>query len=332
MLRRKKKAKDAASQPSSNLDDSSGAVAVPSPTQPGWPSSHPIVVGDPTPVMEPKAIGEKYRRTPYRPDTVIDGWSRGSFAIRAASVRGYLHRHNGAPRQDDFAIALPLDRDRLIVSVADGVSAALQSHIGSTTVVRYATQWLEETAPDSIADIEWHSLFESAAWKLTELAASVLSLPEADAERAEHALATTLTCAVCEPSMDGKLSAFVAGVGDSGAWILSDGAFTQVLGGKQASDAGLSSSSVIGLPRVPAKIEGIKLLIEPGQVLLVGTDGFGDPLGGGDGGVGSLFTSLLGGRVPSLIEFAHALDFSRETFDDDRTLVAVWPAKHTGDQ
>ena len=25
--------------------------------------------------------------------------------------------------------------------------------------------------------------------------------------------------------------------------------------------------------------------------------------------------------MPSLLEFAHALDFSRETFDDDRTLV-----------
>jgi hypothetical protein len=31
--------------------------------------------------------------------------------------------------------------------------------------------------------------------------------------------------------------------------------------------------------------------------------------------------------VPSLIEFAHAVDFSRETFDDDRTLVAVWPRR-----
>jgi hypothetical protein len=31
--------------------------------------------------------------------------------------------------------------------------------------------------------------------------------------------------------------------------------------------------------------------------------------------------------VPSLIEFAHMVDFSRETFDDDRTLVAVWPRR-----
>jgi hypothetical protein len=34
---------------------------------------------------------------------------------------------------------------------------------------------------------------------------------------------------------------------------------------------------------------------------------------------------LTGPAVPSLIEFAHAVDFTREAFDDDRTLVAVWP-------
>jgi hypothetical protein len=36
---------------------------------------------------------------------------------------------------------------------------------------------------------------------------------------------------------------------------------------------------------------------------------------------------VLSPSVPSLIEFAHAVDFSRETFDDDRTVVAVWPRK-----
>lgn len=43
-------------------------------------------------------------------------------------------------------------------------------------------------------------------------------------------------------------------------------------------------------------------------------------------GVGDLFRDVLTRpSPPSLIEFAHAVDFSRETFDDDRTLVAVWP-------
>jgi hypothetical protein len=34
-----------------------------------------------------------------------------------------------------------------------------------------------------------------------------------------------------------------------------------------------------------------------------------------------------GTEPPSLGEFAHAMDFSRETFDDDRTLVAVMPRR-----
>ena len=57
------------------------------------------------------------------------------------------------------------------------------------------------------------------------------------------------------------------------------------------------------------------------------------PLGTGHGGVGNLFRDVLTGPcVPSLIEFARAVDSSRETFDDDRTLVAVWPGTQVSAQ
>jgi hypothetical protein len=49
--------------------------------------------------------------------------------------------------------------------------------------------------------------------------------------------------------------------------------------------------------------------------------------------VGNLFRDVLTRSCPpSLIEFAHAVDFSRETFDDDRTLVAVWPRKQLSNE
>jgi hypothetical protein len=71
---------------------------------------------------------------------------------------------------------------------------------------------------------------------------------------------------------------------------------------------------------------GFVVKVGEGEVLVIGTDGLGDPLGGGEGGVGNLLREVLtGSGTPSLIEFAHAVDFSRETFDDDRTLVAIWP-------
>ncbi|QIS21159.1 protein phosphatase 2C domain-containing protein [Nocardia terpenica] len=302
--------------------DAAPRVAGPEPT--GWPSNRPVIAGTPTPEFEPCAVGDDYRRTPYRPDTVIDGWSHGGFTLRAASLRGHLHRYNGAPRQDDFAVATP--PGRLIIAVADGVSAACHSHIGSTTAVRYATQWLESEATGDLADIAWRSLFENTAWTLIELAASVLSTPEADATAAESVLATTLTCVVCESNNDGTLSAVIAGVGDSGVWVLSNGTFTQIWGGKQATEGGLTSSAVSGLPRVPNDLEPVHLGVWPDEVLLVGTDGFGDPLGGGGGTVGALFRDTLTARLPAPIEFAHVLDFSRETFDDDRTLVAIWPS------
>ncbi|MFE3193828.1 protein phosphatase 2C domain-containing protein [Nocardia sp. NPDC059240] len=303
-----------------------------SPEVGGWPSSRPIIIGDPTLEFEPRAIGYEYQRAPYRPDTVIDGWSHGGFTIRAASMRGHLHRFNGAPRQDDLAIAIPDQRERLIVAVADGVSAAGQSHIGSTTAVRYASQWLVTEDAGNLGDIAWRSLFESTAWKLNEVAVTTLSMPEVDAARAELALATTLTCAVCEPNNDATLSVVIAGVGDSGAWLLSGGNFARVWGGKEASEAGLTSSAVSGLPQVPHTVEPAELIVWPGDVLLIGTDGFGDPLGGGTGSVGGLFRDAFTGRIPSPLEFAHLLDFSRETFDDDRTLVAVWPSRGGSEQ
>ncbi len=104
------------------------------------------------------------------------------------------------------------------------------------------------------------------------------------------------------------------------------GRFTRIEGGKDEIEGGLWSSAVVGLPRLPDVLEPSRVDLGARDVLLVGTDGFGDPLGSGDGDVGRLFADVLGGGAPSLLEFAHVLDFSRETFDDDRTLVAVWLA------
>ncbi|MCX4094635.1 protein phosphatase 2C domain-containing protein [Nocardia sp. alder85J] len=319
--------------------DLDGAPQQPGPADPGdlkvavveqdsRPSAWPVVVGRATPLFEPVAVTEEFRRIPYRPDTVLDGWSVGPFTIRAGSMRGHLHRHNGAPRQDDLAITHVLDR-RLNVAVADGVSGARQSHIGASTAVRYASQWLADHVADIGADtstaIDWHTLFRYAAWALIEQSVAVLGVPEADAAQAEQHLATTLVAAVCDPLPDGTLSARLAGVGDSVAWLLTGGRFVPVLGGKQISESGLSSSAVSGLPRVPAEVESARVIVGVDDVLLIGTDGLGDPLGAGTGEVGALFRTMLERRVPSLIEFGHVLDFSRETFDDDRTLVAIWP-------
>jgi serine/threonine protein phosphatase PrpC len=181
---------------------------------------------------------------------------------------------------------------------------------------------------DDTASIDWLTLLKSAAWAMNERAGTLLGLEEPDAVRTEEQLATTLVCAVIEPMAGGALRAHMVGVGDSSAWLLSLGWFIAVLGGKTVAASGVASSAVVGLPRVPSEVAPVVVDIAEGEVLLIGTDGISDPLGTGQGGVGNLLRDLLTRpTTPSLIEFAHAVDFSREAFDDDRTLVAVWPRR-----
>ena len=169
-----------------------------------------ITVGSPSPSVEPSAIATGYRSLPFRPDVVIDGWSTDAMTVRGVSQRGHLHRYNGAPRQDDFALH-HLPDGRVIALVADGVSAAPQSHIGASTAIRQATDWLHSNLGDDIANTDWSALLKSAAWALTERAQTLLGLDAPDPVRAEEQLATTLVCAVIEP------------IGSCGLARLSDG-------------------------------------------------------------------------------------------------------------
>ena len=112
-------------------------------------------------------------------------------------------------------------------------------------------------------------------------------------------------------------------IGDSGAWILQQGRYHPILAQKNHPDAHVVSSAVSPLPRLPDEIRPVEFGLRPDCVLLVGSDGFGNPLGDGDGKVGHLFAEQLR-TPPPAAAFAHLLDFSRETFDDDRTLMAIW--------
>jgi len=287
-----------------------------------------IVVGTPSPSVEPAPTGTTYRAMAFRPDVALDGWSTDTMTVRGASQRGHLHRYNGAPRQDDFAVH-HLPDGRVIIAVADGVSQAPQSHLGSTIAVTQAADWIRTNLGPNTADLDWAALIKNTAYALAARAQTLFGLDQPDPVRAEQELATTLICAVIEPVEPGLLRAHLVAVGDSSTWVLTAGEFIEVLGGKAPIDKdGVASSAVSALPRVPTQITPAVFEFLGDAVLLIGTDGIGDPLGAGHGGVGDLFRDVLARpSPPSLIEFAHAVDFSRETFDDDRTLVAVWPRK-----
>lgn len=271
------------------------------------------MLGRPIPAFEPRSSPA------HRPDTVLDGWATPDFTVRAASVRGYLHRYHGVAREDDFVVATDPESGVVAAAVADGVSTAPLAHLGATLACRAAVEFLLRGPADAP---DWPEMVRWASWTLVEYAARQSDGNGTDPAEAERLLATTLVAAVVRPGTPARASLF--GVGDSGAWVLRGERWELVVGGKNDLLEDVLASEVTPLPRVPASVVPVHVELPPDAVLVLGTDGFGDPLGDGHGQVGRLFAGHLGSPPPAL-GLAHLLDFSRETFDDDRTLVAVWP-------
>jgi hypothetical protein len=214
------------------------------------------------------------------------------------------------------------DRETLVVAVADGVSSAPLSHLGATLVCRYALNFFaKQPSPPSGED--WRAVIQGCAWSLVDALQRMDSLDLPEPPTAEYLLATTLCIALVRPDGDG-LSVSGASVGDTGIAVLCGTDLRPLVGGKSPGDDGVSRHDVTPLPWVPDEIDSGEWSVGPSETLLVATDGLWDPLGDGSGPVGAhLRGALCGERLPGLHDFLSAIDFYRETFDDDRTVVAV---------
>ena len=261
------------------------------------------------------------------PDTECDGWSTPDLTVRSASVRGASHRYHRKPRQDAARIARHEATGALVFAVADGVSEAAESQHGALEACRAARERMLLLLSRGGGPLDFDSVAYHAAERLRQLAAWRLGSPNPQPVAvAAGWYATTLVAGVVQPGPDG-LNVQAGRIGDSGAWLLdrTTGAYHALFGTKTGSDTGQVSNAVMPLPHMPESVQTVNEHLTPAEVLLVGTAGFGDPLGDGDGQVGALFARHLA-VPPTPLRLAHVLDFSRETFDDDRTLVAVWPA------
>jgi hypothetical protein len=307
-------------------------TAAPDDTAP-WPR---ITVDIPGAEFEPRPPGQFAFDFP---DTECDGWSTPDFTVRSASVRGASHRYSNKPRQDAARVAVHEKSGTVVFVVADGVSGATDSQLGALEACRAAMERLlyllsqgAQAAPAAQGGtLDFDSVAHHAAERLRQLSAWRLSSgdPQSSAVAA-HWYATTLVAGIVQQEPTGP-RVRVCRIGDSGAWLLdrATGSYHALFGTKTGSDTDLVSNAVRPLPHVPDPVEQVTEHLTATEVLLIGTDGFGDPLGDGDGLVGALFARHLT-VPPSPLRMAHVLDFSRETFDDDRTLVAVWPRSAGG--
>jgi serine/threonine protein phosphatase PrpC len=274
--------------------------------------------------MEPEAVVMSRltaKSAQYRPDSAVDGWRADPFVVRAASVRGDAHRYRGVPRQDDMSLVWSAEGALLVIAVADGVSLASHSHLGASTACRYAVDIaLRGSGPTEPA--AWTELLRACAWGLVDLDQRLEALPEPDPQRTEELLATTLCIVTVTPDAEGA-TVRAASVGDSGVAVISGDEIVPLLGGKAPPADGIVDSGVAPLPRLAERPASGEWQLFPDETLLVGTDGIWDAVGDGSGTVGRYLVHALGSSLPGRADFLRLVDFYRDTYDDDRTLVAV---------
>jgi serine/threonine protein phosphatase PrpC len=257
---------------------------------------------------------------PYRPDTICDGWATPHIVVRLASVRGDAHRHSGAHRQDHAAAVVHPRTGAVLFAVMDGVSNASHAHVGAEIAghTALATLWdmLDQGDP-----INWQTVLARTADALVKHHRYGVHRHES-ASDVERRLGTTIVTGIVRQTQDGPIATMVR-AGDSGAWVLRRSHYARLFDGEHIVDPTIDTT-VRPLPRLPDRVEVVERALPLDSALLVATDGIGDALGDGTGLVGQLLARALE-RPPPMLAVAHVIGFSRETFDDDRTLLAIWP-------
>lgn len=266
-----------------------------------------------------KPVDPLYRTGGKIPDTVVDGWDGEFLSVRSAAVRGRMHRHGGQPRQDAVAVKVGEDGQRLFIALADGVSSARFAHAGAQAATEYAVSYLAQSYTLDFTPKHAWDLVKGASWEITQRAERANAVPED--------MSTTLICAAVTVTEEGMAGHLVS-LGDSSAWLLGANDELLRLTEGKVSD-GVDHGQVHPLPFLPDSIEALGFTASADEVLLLGSDGIGDPLGGGGGPLTRLFSEKLYQRRPGILDFVQLVNFTKAGFDDDRSLIAVWPARGT---
>lgn len=250
---------------------------------------------------------------PCWPDTALDTARIAGLEIRAASVRGLLHRFEGSPRQDGYSFVWQQDPDALIVTVCDGLGSLNESHEAAALVSQHMAAALTRD-PDS-DELRWAEAFATCSNAIDSRIADT-----------GGEMATTVVCACITAVEERGYRAEVAWVGDSAAYLL-EGSTWQVVGGSvktvQAGDEPMASATK-ALPDSAPRVHTSAVEFRSGTALFLMTDGVADPLGEGRGEVGEALASWWS-CPPDKFTFGAQVDFARRSFDDDRTVVGVWP-------
>jgi hypothetical protein len=255
------------------------------------------------------------------PDTEIDWGKHGKVQVRAASVRGRLHRYEGSLRQDAFALQFHATNNfsYSIAAVSDGVGSLPLSHIAASIAARSVVKKIKSQLGD--VDSIFFNSSDTFQWTIESLNREIKGVcPE------EINMACTLIVAVvCTSNLEPNSNATcrVLRLGDSSAWLLSEQRWL-CLSRTSPEEYGLDSNKVSALPFAKNGWHADTDVILPdNSAVFLMTDGIGEPLGDGQSMLGN-YLATCWGEPPAPFHFGHTIDFARRSHMDDRTAVGLW--------
>jgi hypothetical protein len=255
-------------------------------------------------------------------DVECSAASMPGLLVRAATCRGLMHRANGTPRQDAFALGQADDNAGLIAVVCDGVGQFGRSDEAALFTSRRLAALGAEGLP-------WPDAFVRVNQELDKIAGEARATDTADADA--NGMATTAVAISVRRKEDGWAGE-AAWVGDSTVWRLdADSRWTLITGSIEGDDGddGYHSTGVRPLPSSNGKCMSLEFTVGPGA-LFVMTDGVANPLKWSS----DVQDALAGWWMlaPDPFTFAAQVGFARKSHMDDRTVVGIWPGPGDADE
>jgi hypothetical protein len=281
---------------------------------------------------EPVAIGDPGRTATmigvcaptYHPDSADHELSEcvvPGAQVRAASIRGLMHRHRREPRQDRFSVVYDDTTATLVIVVCDGVGQFARSH--------EAAAFVAADAPRAyLAHGDWPMAVAEVNQGLADVTAGTEHRPRLLTGR-DKGMATTLAAVAIRfaaTGPDDRPMASIAWVGDTSVWFLGKDGWDQLTddgpanGGDGGGDAP-DSGRVRALPTADPRVTVIERELPDGG-LFVTTDGVGNLLR--DAAQVRDTLAAWWAVPPDVFTFARQVGFARKSHLDDRTAVGVW--------
>ncbi|MFJ5557347.1 protein phosphatase 2C domain-containing protein [Streptomyces sp. NPDC093250] len=251
------------------------------------------------------------------PAVLLDGAEVGRLTVRAASIRGDSHNWEGSCRQDAMTVTRvgPREAELLLLAVADGVGSASHSHEGSYYVTRQAALHLDREAENIHAALIARDEGELRAIANKAIAGAVSDLRIGQ----EHSTTLHVLLVPVDATVRERV---VFSVGDGGLFVLRDRQWHHA---NPVDEGSLLDTRTEALPHAYRSVKAKLLYSEPGEVLLLGTDGITNPLTQKDPAFAQHLAQAWGGpRVPSLSDFLWQAQTRVKSYDDDRTVICMW--------